>query len=83
MLLLFSVRLLALGLGEHALVFSFALVFRRAGFTQRDRDGLLAALDPPAPPTAPDPKRAMLEFMHDATSPLALAGRSLRHCASS
>src|SRR6185436_5778065 len=65
-------RFLVLGPGEIAPVLLRALVLRLAGFLERDRDRLLAALDLAALSTGPALQLAVLELVHDAAGGLAL-----------
>src|SRR5262245_4301307 len=74
-----AARLLALGFREVALVLGLALVFRRAGFLERDGDGLLPAFDLAALPFRTALELAMRELVHDAAQRLALARGCFGH----
>src|SRR5581483_8394318 len=71
-----AMRFLALVAGRVLPVFARAVVFRIAGFLQRDRDGLPAALHLAA---AAALQLAMLEFVHDAARGLTLAWACMWH----
>ncbi len=75
----FAARLLALRLGQVPSIFARAIVLGGPGFIEGDRDRLAAALDLAALAPGTAPQLAVLEFMHDAASRLALAWGDLRH----
>src|SRR5262249_11069704 len=70
-----AARFLAFVFPEIASVLALALVFRRAGFPERDGDRLAAAPDLAAAPPSSALELAVLELVHHAARGPALSGR--------